>query len=84
MAIQQTAPKSVGVSLSNFMDDIKKRALTNTKKKRTIDEIATNLNSKEVSIIFIYTKFYSRAIQKSKEDLDSSSRKVIQRISKES
>lgn len=39
------------------MDDIKKKALTNTKKKRTIDEIASNLNSKAVSnfrILIIY------------------------------
>ena len=65
------------------MDDIKKRALTNAKKKRTIDEIATNLNSKEVSIIFIYSKFCFRAIQKLKEGLDLNTKKDIQRILKE-
>jgi len=40
------------------MDDIKKRAMTNANKKRTIDEIATNLNSKEVSTIIIYSKLF--------------------------
>jgi hypothetical protein len=40
------------------MDDIKKRALTNAKKKRTIDEIATNLNSKEVSFHLIFIFLY--------------------------
>ncbi len=61
---QQAAPKSVGVTLSNFMDDIKKRAMTNANKKRTIDEIATNLNSKEVSAKIIYSQIFLRVIWK--------------------
>ena len=45
------------------MDDIKKRALTNAKKKRTIDEIATNLNSKEVSFHFYFHIFFKSNLE---------------------
>jgi hypothetical protein len=49
------------------MDDIKKRALTNAKKKRTIDEIATNLNSKEVSIFFIIQNYFLEQFRSKRE-----------------
>ena len=49
------------------MDDIKKRALTNAKKKRTIDEIATNLNSKEVGIFFIIQNYFLEQFRSKRE-----------------